>query len=99
MNFLSVEMLPEQGINDFFSVAVTLENLVELTIYAQRYLIFFFFCRECPSEYICINDTHTNPDFNFTHFDNFGTALLCTFRLMTQDFWENLYQIVSILRK
>lgn len=41
MNFLSVEMLPEQGINDFFSVAVTLENLVELTIYAQRYLIFF----------------------------------------------------------
>lgn len=48
---------------------------------------------ECPSEYICINDTHTNPDFNFTHFDNFGTALLCTFRLMTQDFWENLYQI------
>lgn len=41
MNFLSVEMLPEQGINDFFSAAVTLENLVELTIYAQRYLIFF----------------------------------------------------------
>lgn len=41
MNFLSVEMLPEQGINDFFSVAVTLENLVELTIYAQHYLIFF----------------------------------------------------------
>lgn len=48
---------------------------------------------ECPSEYICINDTHTNPNFNFTHFDNFGTALLSTFRLMTQDYWENLYQI------
>ncbi|XP_062604338.1 sodium channel protein type 4 subunit alpha B-like isoform X1 [Saccostrea cucullata] len=47
----------------------------------------------CPPNYVCINNTHTNPNFNFTHFDNFGTALLCTFRLMTQDFWENLYQI------
>ncbi|XP_061173087.1 sodium channel protein para-like isoform X2 [Saccostrea echinata] len=48
---------------------------------------------QCPPSYVCINNTHTNPNFNFTHFDNFGTALLCTFRLMTQDYWENLYQI------
>ncbi|XP_078316439.1 sodium channel protein para-like isoform X3 [Crassostrea virginica] len=47
----------------------------------------------CPPEYICINNTDTNPNSGFTHFDNFGTALLCTFRLMTQDYWENLYQI------
>lgn len=52
--------------------------------------------RQCPPSYVCINDTHSNPNSNFTHFDNFGTALLCTFRLMTQDYWENLYQIVSI---
>ncbi len=34
-----------------------------------------------------------NPDYGYTNFDNFGWAYLCAFRLMTQDFWENLYQI------
>ena len=29
----------------------------------------------------------------YTSFDNFFTAYLCAFRLMTQDFWENLYQV------
>jgi voltage-gated sodium channel type II alpha len=36
----------------------------------------------------------SNPDYNYTNFDNFGWALLCAFRLMTQDFWESLYQMV-----
>ena len=31
--------------------------------------------------------------FRYTSFDNFFTAYLCAFRLMTQDFWENLYQV------
>ena len=31
-----------------------------------------------------------------TSFDNFGWAFLSAFRLMTQDFWEDLYQ--SVLR-
>ncbi len=34
-----------------------------------------------------------NPDYGYTNFDNFGYAYLCAFRLMTQDFWENIYQI------
>ena len=35
-----------------------------------------------------------NPNYGYTNFDNFAWALLCAFRLMTQDFWENLYQLV-----
>ncbi|CAF4075226.1 unnamed protein product, partial [Adineta steineri] len=34
------------------------------------------------------------PDFGYTSFDNYGWAMLSCFRLMTQDYWENLYQIV-----
>uniref|UniRef100_A0AAZ3SRE2 Sodium channel protein n=1 Tax=Oncorhynchus tshawytscha TaxID=74940 RepID=A0AAZ3SRE2_ONCTS len=33
-----------------------------------------------------------NPDYDYTSFDSFGWAFLSLFRLMTQDFWENLYQ-------
>ena len=35
--------------------------------------------------------------FRYTSFDNFFTAYLCAFRLMTQDFWENLYQVGSLM--
>ena len=31
--------------------------------------------------------------FRYTSFDSFVTAYLCAFRLMTQDYWENLYQV------
>jgi len=31
----------------------------------------------------------------YTNFDSFGPAMLCSFRLMVQDYWENLYYIVS----
>ena len=34
-----------------------------------------------------------NPNYGYTSFDTFAQAYLCAFRLMTQDFWENLYQI------
>ena len=44
-----------------------------------------------------------NPNYGYTSFDNFGSAYLCAFRLMTQDFWENLYQVsmlgVNIINK
>jgi hypothetical protein len=30
-------------------------------------------------------------------FDTYGSAMLSCFRLMTQDYWENLYQLVSKL--
>ena len=50
----------------------------------------------CPDGYIC-QRAGDNPDFGYTNFDNFGWAMLCAFRLMTQDYWENLYQLVGRL--
>ena len=49
----------------------------------------------CPEGYGCLT-VGDNPDYGYTNFDNFGWAMLCAFRLMTQDYWENLYQLVSI---
>ena len=48
---------------------------------------------KCPSGYEC-DTAGPNPNYGFTNFDNFAWSLLCAFRLMTQDYWENLYQLV-----
>uniref|UniRef100_A0A8B9LND2 Sodium channel protein n=1 Tax=Astyanax mexicanus TaxID=7994 RepID=A0A8B9LND2_ASTMX len=48
-------------------------------------------CRQCPEGYTCIK-AGRNPDYGYTSFDTFSWAFLSLFRLMTQDFWENLYQ-------
>ncbi|XP_037004239.2 sodium channel protein type 11 subunit alpha [Artibeus jamaicensis] len=45
----------------------------------------------CSPQFECKN-TKTNPDYNYTNFDNFGWSLLAMFRLMTQDSWEKLYR-------
>ncbi|MGH0163781.1 UNVERIFIED_CONTAM: hypothetical protein FKN15_058537 [Acipenser sinensis] len=49
--------------------------------------------RNCPDGYVCIK-TGDNPNYGYTSFDTFGWAFLALFRLMTQDYWENLYQQV-----
>ncbi|CAF1517833.1 unnamed protein product [Rotaria sp. Silwood1] len=49
---------------------------------------------KCPDGYVCWKDRGISPDFGYTSFDNYGWAMLACFRLMTQDYWENLYQIV-----
>lgn len=49
---------------------------------------------QCPPEYVCIAGFGSNPNYGYTSFDTFGWALLSAFRLMTQDYWENLYQQV-----
>ncbi|XP_021341539.1 sodium channel protein para-like isoform X8 [Mizuhopecten yessoensis] len=49
---------------------------------------------DCPENHTCIPQLHSNPNYNYTSFDHFGVALLCAFRLMTQDYWENLYMLV-----
>uniref|UniRef100_A0A8C2DHU8 Sodium channel protein n=1 Tax=Cyprinus carpio TaxID=7962 RepID=A0A8C2DHU8_CYPCA len=46
---------------------------------------------QCPENYVCIK-AGLNPDYGYTSFDSFGWAFLALFRLMTQDYWENLYQ-------
>ncbi|XP_032072432.1 sodium channel protein type 1 subunit alpha [Thamnophis elegans] len=47
---------------------------------------------QCPEGYFCIK-AGRNPNYDYTSFDTFSWAFLSLFRLMTQDFWENLYQL------
>lgn len=49
---------------------------------------------QCGEEYICLQGFGPNPNYGYTSFDTFGWAFLSAFRLMTQDYWENLYQLV-----
>lgn len=37
-----------------------------------------------------------NPNYGYTSYDTFSWAFLALFRLMTQDYWENLFQLVGI---
>ncbi|XP_053952366.1 sodium channel protein para isoform X17 [Anastrepha ludens] len=49
---------------------------------------------QCSDEYVCLQGFGPNPNYGYTSFDSFGWAFLSAFRLMTQDFWEDLYQLV-----
>ncbi|NXK12400.1 SCN5A protein, partial [Herpetotheres cachinnans] len=53
--------------------------------------LFIVTSRICPPNYTCLK-IGPNPDYGFTSFDTFGWAFLSLFRLMTQDYWERLYQ-------
>ncbi|XP_059183350.1 sodium channel protein type 4 subunit alpha-like [Centropristis striata] len=44
----------------------------------------------CPDGFDCLK-AGRNPNYGYTSFDSFGWAFLSLFRLMTQDYWENLY--------
>uniref|UniRef100_A0AAR2IXB6 Sodium channel protein n=1 Tax=Pygocentrus nattereri TaxID=42514 RepID=A0AAR2IXB6_PYGNA len=45
---------------------------------------------KCPDGFECMK-IGRNPNYGYTSFDTFGWAFLSLFRLMTQDYWENLY--------
>ena len=49
--------------------------------------------RNCPEGYMCMK-AGNNPNYGYTSYDSFGWAFLALFRLMTQDFWENLFMLV-----
>jgi voltage-gated sodium channel type II alpha len=51
---------------------------------------------QCKPGYTCLQGYGENPNYGYTSFDTFGWAFLSAFRLMTQDYWENLYQLVTI---
>ena len=53
------------------------------------------YTRECPKGYTCLPDVGSNPDFDYTNFDHFGWSILNTFRLITLDVWEDIYNKVS----
>ena len=65
-------------------------NLLDLLLMTPSH------CRTCPEGYHCLQGFGPNPNYGYTSFDTFGWAFLSAFRLMTQDFWENLYQLVGI---
>ncbi|XP_005858714.1 PREDICTED: sodium channel protein type 4 subunit alpha [Myotis brandtii] len=46
----------------------------------------------CPEGYLCIK-AGRNPNYGYTSYDTFSWAFLSLFRLMTQDYWENLFQL------
>lgn len=50
--------------------------------------------RICPEGFTCIRGG-VNPNYGYTNYDSFGWSLLSLFRMMTQDFWENLVMMVS----
>ncbi|NXY84874.1 SCN5A protein, partial [Alcedo cyanopectus] len=68
----------------------TLESYETFANYTELHF-FVITSRTCPPDYIC-ERTGPNPDYGFTSFDTFGWAFLSLFRLMTQDYWERLYQ-------
>ncbi|XP_030397221.1 sodium channel protein type 4 subunit alpha [Gopherus evgoodei] len=47
---------------------------------------------KCPEGYMCMK-AGRNPNYGYTSYDTFSWAFLSLFRLMTQDFWENLFQL------
>ena len=53
-----------------------------------------FLPRKCPEDHTCLQGFGKSPDYDYTNFDSFNSALLSAFRLMTQDAWEQLYQQV-----
>uniref|UniRef100_A0A8C9FBY1 Sodium channel protein n=1 Tax=Pavo cristatus TaxID=9049 RepID=A0A8C9FBY1_PAVCR len=63
--------------------------------YVTFHVLSLLFCSTCPEGYICLK-AGENPDHGYTSFDTFGWAFLSLFRLMTQDYWERLYQQTSL---
>ncbi|XP_027019096.2 sodium channel protein type 4 subunit alpha A [Tachysurus fulvidraco] len=47
---------------------------------------------KCPEGFTCMK-AGRNPNYGYTSYDTFGWAFLALFRLMTQDYWENLFQL------
>uniref|UniRef100_A0A8C8SWL3 Sodium channel protein n=1 Tax=Pelusios castaneus TaxID=367368 RepID=A0A8C8SWL3_9SAUR len=47
---------------------------------------------KCPEGFECLK-AGRNPNYGYTSYDTFSWAFLSLFRLMTQDYWENLFQL------
>lgn len=50
--------------------------------------------RVCPAGFTCLRE-EKNPNYGYTSYDNFGWCLLSSFRLLTQDHWDNLMRLVG----
>ena len=52
----------------------------------------------CANNSICLF-AGDNPNYGYTSFDNYLYAMLSAFRLITQDYWEDLYYRVIKYKK
>lgn len=50
--------------------------------------------RVCPVGFTCVHGEE-NPNYGYTSYDAFGWSLLSSFRLLTQDYWDQLIRLVS----
>ncbi|CAG7836429.1 unnamed protein product [Allacma fusca] len=50
--------------------------------------------RVCPNGYVCLENIGENFDRGWTSFDNFFSAMLTTFQMITTDFWERPYDLI-----
>jgi voltage-gated sodium channel type II alpha len=48
---------------------------------------------QCANGTVCLT-VGDNPNSGYTSFDSYMFAMLSAFRLMTQDYWENLYTLI-----
>lgn len=55
----------------------------------------YFSFSSCPANYTCLS-AGDNPNYGYTNFDNFAWSLVTAFQLITMDFWENVFNYVSI---
>ena len=37
-----------------------------------------------------------NPDHGYTTFDNMGSSLIMALQILTMDFWDNIYNKVTV---
>lgn len=74
------------GLWNYFLVSLFWVDVSSLTVFLSD--------RKCPEGFTCMK-AGRNPNFGYTSFDSFGWAFLALFRLMTQDYWENLFQLVG----
>ena len=46
--------------------------------------------------FTCMPNTGPNPISKYISYDNFGWSLLTSLQLVTMDYWESIYNSVSI---
>lgn len=80
----------------FDLVLLKLDLLVQLSSNLSSASQFYVHYRKCPDGFDCLK-VGRNPNYGYTSFDTFGWAFLALFRLMTQDYWEELFHQVRHL--
>lgn len=87
---------PHSSTAKYFNVKMDTVNMYPNVVMLEVGIVAcsLFVDRKCPEGYTCMK-AGRNPNYGYTSFDSFGWSFLALFRLMTQDYWENLFQLVG----